>query len=327
MVHFGPNPVPDTRAGEIYEISHGRASILFVLLAGIGISFLYRSARRNQAVLGRAQILTRAAILLPLGLWLQGLDHGVLVILQFYAMYFAFAAILVGFSNRVLLVAGIAFLALGPVAYEAAEVRWPAWFADHAPELGDPIDKIARDLLISGYYPLITWAAPLTIGMWFGRQRLSSLSFKWGMVAIGAVLTAASSLIAEAASGSQFAIVLSNDPHSQNHLWMIGAIGSAMLVLGLALLVSDVSGRTLWPLAAAGQLALTIYVGHLLLLDSYTDLLRYDTVRGAAYSVALFTTFAIVASTLWRMVFAHGPLEAVFRAPSWIFNQFAGDKR
>jgi hypothetical protein len=37
MVHFGPSPVPDTALGNLYSgVSHGRASVLFVLLAGVG---------------------------------------------------------------------------------------------------------------------------------------------------------------------------------------------------------------------------------------------------------------------------------------------------
>ena len=36
MVHFGPTPAPDTALGALYELPHGRASVLFVLLAGVG---------------------------------------------------------------------------------------------------------------------------------------------------------------------------------------------------------------------------------------------------------------------------------------------------
>jgi hypothetical protein len=33
IIHFGPNPIPDTFFGNLYEVPHGRASVLFVLLA------------------------------------------------------------------------------------------------------------------------------------------------------------------------------------------------------------------------------------------------------------------------------------------------------
>ncbi len=49
-------------------------------------------------------------------------------------------------------------------------------------------------------------------------------------------------------------------------LWMLGSIGSSCAVLGGMLLLADWLPRATWPLAATGQLALTVYVGHLLLL-------------------------------------------------------------
>lgn len=324
MVHFGPNPVPDTTAGNVYDVTHGRASILFVLLAGVGISFLYQSARKHHWAIGRGQILIRAAMLLPIGLWLQTLDHGVLVILQYYAMYFLFAALVVGLSNRALLIVALGFIALGPVIYEAAETQWTDWFLEDAPELGDSPGRIARELIVSGYYPLVTWAAPLTLGMWIGRQSLSSNRVRLLIAGTGAALVVGTEIVARvgnSVSGELFGILLSIEPHSQTHLWIIGAIGSSLLLLGLALLMSDVAHRLLWPLAAAGQLALTIYVGHLLLLDRYTDILRHDNVQDAALSVGLFMLLAIAASTLWRTFFSHGPLEALFRVPSWIVNR------
>lgn len=39
MVHIGPTGGPGA-AGTVYGITHGRASVLFVLLAGVGVSIL-----------------------------------------------------------------------------------------------------------------------------------------------------------------------------------------------------------------------------------------------------------------------------------------------
>jgi hypothetical protein len=40
MVHFGPTPAPNTVLGNLYDVPHGRASVLFVLLAGVGVALL-----------------------------------------------------------------------------------------------------------------------------------------------------------------------------------------------------------------------------------------------------------------------------------------------
>jgi len=109
IIHFGPNPIPDTAFGNLYEVPHGRASVLFVLLAGVGVPLLAAGrsddGRRWQA---RGRLLFRAALLLPLGLWLQGLDHGVLVILQYYAVYFLLAALVLALPDLWLLLAATA---------------------------------------------------------------------------------------------------------------------------------------------------------------------------------------------------------------------------
>jgi hypothetical protein len=62
----------------------------------------------------------------------------------------------------------------------------------------------------------------------------------------------------------RFADLLTDEPHSQMPLWLLGSIGSACAVLGGMLLLADRLPRATWPLAVTGQLALTVfYVGHL----------------------------------------------------------------
>jgi hypothetical protein len=71
-VHVGPTTLVDP-AGRVYaELTHGRASILFGLLAGVGVSLL-ASSRTATLWQTRIRLLWHAALLLPLGLWLQSL--------------------------------------------------------------------------------------------------------------------------------------------------------------------------------------------------------------------------------------------------------------
>lgn len=64
-VHVGPTRLTDP-AGRIYAVLvHGRASILFALLAGIGVSLLANS-RSNTLPETRLRLLWQAALLLPL---------------------------------------------------------------------------------------------------------------------------------------------------------------------------------------------------------------------------------------------------------------------
>jgi uncharacterized membrane protein YeiB len=104
-------------------------------------------------------------------------------------------------------------------------------------------------------------------------------------------------------------------------LGMLGSIGSACAVLGGMLLLADWLPRMTWPLAATGQLALTVYVGHLLLLNAYPELLRRETVPEAFFTVGVFMLLVAVACTFWRAVLPRGPLEAVLAAPWWLVER------
>jgi hypothetical protein len=337
IVHFGPNPVPDTVFGNLYEVPHGRASVLFVLLAGVGVALLTAGRSgdglrwRATAWQARGRLLFRAALLLPIGLWLQGLDHGVLVILQYYAVYFLLAALVLALPDRWLLVAGAFALLSGPVSYFVGETAKPGWFDVHPATLGDSLSRISRDLLISGAYPLAVWSAPLFVGLWVGRRSLSSPAVRWWLLGAGLAVAVAVPFVSDGLTaalggptgGPGFARLVTDEPHSQMPLWMAGSIGSACAALGGALLLVELLPRVSWPLVATGQLALSVYVGHLLLLDSYEELLRHEALPEAASAVGVFILLAATACMLWRAVLPRGPLEAALATPWWIIERVA----
>ena len=332
MVHFGPNPTPDTALGNVYGVSHGRASVLFALLAGVGVALLVGDRLRGWPSLARGRLVLRVTLLLPLGLWLQGLDHGALVILQYYAVYFLFAALVLTLSDRWLLAGGAAVLVGGPLVYLGGQMVVPEWFTADPATLGDPISKIADDLLLTGAYPLVTWAAPLLIGLWIGRRDLASARVRWWLLVLGLAVAVTTAFAADGLSAafgglsgepdeSGFAALLTDQPHRQMPLWMLGSIGSACAVLGGMLLLADRLPRATWPLAATGQLALTVYVGHLLLLAALPELLKREAVTEAFLTVGVFVLLTAAVCTLWRAVLPRGPLEAAFSAPWWIIER------
>jgi uncharacterized membrane protein len=338
MVHFGPNPRPDTFLGNLYGVSHGRASVLFALLAGVGVALLIGGRSRGQQTtrrpisLARGRLVFRGALLLPLGLWLQQLDHGAYVILQYYAVYFLFAALVLTLPDRWLLAGGAAVLVGGPLVYLWGSMVAPAWYTGDPASLDDPAGKIVRDLLLAGKYPLVTWAGPLLVGLWIGRRNLGASAVRWWLLILGLAVAVAAALASdwltatlggpfEGQRDPGFTVLLTDTPHNQMPLWMLGSIGSACAVLGGMLLLTDRLPQATWPLVAAGQLALTVYVGHLLLLDAFPELLKRDTVPEAALTVCVFMLLAVAASTLWRALLPRGPLEAALAAPWWIVER------
>jgi uncharacterized membrane protein YeiB len=330
-VHFGPTDV-ETFAGRLYALPHGRAAVLFVLLAGVGATLLAgdRSPARLRAA--RGQLGWRALVLLPLGLALAELDHGVLVILQYYALYFLVAALALGLRDRQLLWGTGLLAAAAPFVYLWLWHLRPEWFDRGPTTWGEPVAVTLRQLVLSGSYPVLVWSAPLLLGVWLGRCDLRAALTHWRMLswgllaAIGGATTAwgLTALLGEPVTEPSWALLLVDDPHSEMPLWLLGSTGSAVAVLGACLIVSARLPRITWPVAATGQLAFTLYVGHVLALDRRPDLLRFDEVGAAAASVARFAAVAIAASTLWRLLAPRGPLELALRPP-WRWRRVKGD--
>ncbi len=338
-VHFGPNPLPETFGGDLYGVFRGRASVLFVLLAGVGVALL---ARRGTGWRVRGRLLTRGALLLPLGMWLQGLDHNVLVILQYYAVYFLFAALLLSAPGWLIFI-GIGFsLTLGPMLYLVGFDATPRLFAEGYAAFGEPVGAVFYDLLLSGAYPLATWAAPLLFGILLGRLDLTSGRIRIGMVSGGLAVAVGSALVSRTFAPKNasllfdsprypqdagFERLFSSEPHSQMPLWLLGATASAIAVLGLCLLLADALPRAIQPLAATGQMALTVYVGHIILLSTAPEIVERETVPAAVVSVGTFMVVVAVVCFLWRLLLPRGPLEAALAAPGLLIERlFVSDK-
>ena len=66
-----------------------------------------------------------------------------------------------------------------------------------------------------------------------------------------------------------------------------------------------------------GQMALSVYVGHLLLLHMAEWLVRRETVPDAFVSVGVFAALVACGCVLWRAVLPRGPLEAALTSPWW----------
>ncbi|GAA4933999.1 hypothetical protein GCM10023224_13110 [Streptomonospora halophila] len=94
-------------------------------------------------------------------------------------------------------------------------------------------------------------------------------------------------------------------PHSGTGFEIAGAVGTALLVLVACMVAADVAAAPLYPLAAAGSMALTIYTGHILVIAA----LGYSFQDDAPFRLEAFVIGALLAATLWRMLLGRGPLE------------------
>lgn len=323
MVHFtmsGPGGA-DGQPAALPDGPRGRAAILFVLLAGIGVTLLdrSRSASRSRT---RQKLLWRSVVLLPVGLALQELDHGAAVILQDYALLFWVALVAVALSDRWLLGAAAVAFFVGPGIHVAAEALRPDLVDGSPTALTDPLGRIVMGLVLTGPYPLVTWTAPLLFGMWLGRRDLTDPRVQGRALAAGATVALGAlwgGVVLEGLTPAEapgwWSLAIDPEPHSQSFVWLWQATAAAVAALAASLVATEALPRLLSPLVALGQLALTVYVGHLLLMAAAPGAVRVAGVGGAGLRVVAFTAAAAAFSVAWRSVFRRGPLEAVLDLP------------
>jgi uncharacterized membrane protein len=219
--------------------------------------------------------------------------------------------------------------------------------------LSDPLGLLA-ELTLTGEYPALSWMAYVCAGLVIGRLDLSRRWVALGLIVAGAALAAGASLASSALLhrygglaaiwAAQPGSVLTADettdllgvggdgtvpsatwwwlavdrPHTGTPPDLLGTTGTAIGVLGLALLAGcvtrpvarRVTSIVLAPLAAAGSMTLSIYTLHILFINSAHD--DYQPMTGYLMQVVAVLLIGLG----WRATAGRGPLEALVGALS-----------
>lgn len=317
VVNVGPYTTEGI-ASLIIRALNGRASILFVVLAGIGVTFLARRPFIN-GVSRQATLLWRGLLLLVIGLGLQLLDHDVNVILATYAALFIVAAFAVGMPIRWMFWIAVASTFIGPVIWILA--RKLTDFQIDPAQFGDTPMELLAAVVISGPYPLVVWIAPFFLGIWLGRQPLGNHAVQHRLILGGSIAGfgayALSQVLVRIFGHPDQSVVawdrlVSSFGHSQMPLWVISASGTAALTIGLLLRLVPVPSRPIRPLIAVGQLPLTAYTAHLVIIALVVGPEPETPAQGLLISL-LIAAIIVAFSAVWTAKFRYGPLEGLLR--------------
>lgn len=293
-----------------------RFAAAFVLVAGIGVSLF---------AWGRADLARRRIVLLRRGLLLYGVG-AVLnwvwpgTILFFYGAYFIVAALICGWRTRHVL----AIAAASALAAASIEL-WRTWreLGGHSTSWLSPKPDGPRNLLLRTVvdytHPLLPWLAFLCIGIVVGRH-LGTID-QWRRRAAGAAavvlvaVVALRTVVRPDADGDAAVLVrtaLSTDPYDRGLLFTVSACATALLAL---LIITAVVHRD-GPLARAGRMSLSMYVGHVFFFHFFVDWLavvpRESAVAGLVLSAAYLVP-ALATAAWWARVHGTGPVERVYR--------------
>jgi len=154
----------------------GRASALFAVLAGVSLALM---SRRTSA----RGLAARALLVALWGLVLGELDSGLAVILTYYGLLFLLGLPFLRLRAGALFACVGAWVVAGPVISQVVRPHLPARGAASPAfdQLGHP-GRLLSELLLTGYYPCLTWLAYLLLGMAIGRCDLRSRSVHTGLV-------------------------------------------------------------------------------------------------------------------------------------------------
>jgi uncharacterized membrane protein len=252
----------------------GRPSVLFAVVAGISIGIVAGgSTEGHRTKIARGRLAVRAGVLVVLGVLLWMLPSGIAVILDYYGVMFVLLAPLLFAPSWLLAGLAAALLSVAPlVRDQVVELTGavPSGPLDGAPNAAE----IARDYLVTGYYPALLWLPLLLIGLGCARLGFASTRVRVLLVGVGAVASVV---------GYGAAVVLprvDTTAHSGSTAELLGAGGLAVALVGVALLTLDSPSPQLrrvgrWcaaPLTALGRVALTVYVAHVIIIAALSPL-------------------------------------------------------
>lgn len=335
-VHVLPTQDPDGSPSWVEDVAGGRSAALFAVLAGVGLALAF--GPRPSAPRSTGALLIRAAIIGAVGLALGALDSGIAVILAYYAVFFVLVLPWLRAGPRAAVASAAVVALAGPFVSLAVRDELPP--RDRASptfdDLAEP-GQLTSELLLTGYYPALLWLAYLLVGLAVGRLALEQSRVAVRLVVGGLVTalaaTAVSALLLGPLGGyDELAQVVRLRPgqtveqvvdagrfgnvptdsawwlatdavHTSTPLDLLATTGSALVVLGLALLAARRAATLLLPLAAVGSMPLTLYTAHVLLVGT-TDVDDEQLFYVGQVLVA------VVAATLWRRFVGRGPLEA-----------------
>ena len=308
------------------ESCQGRAAATFVVLAGIGGSLGSARARlSDDPALRRAarvSLLRRGLFLFVIGclfmlMWPADILHS-------YGVWLALGAALLFARTSILIAVALASVAISTafLLTDKFFVHWNLFDLTYN-GLWTPVGFL-RNLFLDGWNPLFPWFALYVYGLILGRLDLRNRKVRIRLaeaaLAMGAIVLIVSKTWAPN-------LVFSFRPA---HLLMIGAtpptplfieLGAcvATLVIMVSIEAANHFPRLLAPLVSTGQLALTLYIAHVIVgLGTLEEMNRLggQSLPYAVTAAFIFFTTATLLSHLWRRHFQRGPLEALMRAIS-----------
>nr|WP_158606827.1 DUF418 domain-containing protein [Paenibacillus ginsengarvi] len=307
----------------------GRASALFVVLAGIGVTLMTSNTRKSMSKelihQCRNSLCRRAAFLFVAGPALLGIGWNA-DILHYYAVFMLAAAVLVTASDKTLLCLFAIVLVTSQVCLLVFDYSkgWESSFKAYT-DLWTP-EGFARNLVFNGFHPVFPWLGFFLFGMWLGRKRWPDKANRsklllislFGLVfleILSYLLSIWSSAVLDDEATRYF---FGTKPMPPNMLYVLSGISSAVFAIAICSSIVEHYKDALLTRAVihTGQLSLSHYIGHIVIGLGILETAGYLENGKLSFSMAYGTVYfiiAIVFSYWWRKGMKRGPIESIMR--------------
>lgn len=296
-----------------------RFASTFVLTAGVGVTLMTRTSigDATRTIEMRWRLVRRGLLLYSGGLLFDFVWPG--TILPFYGAMFVLAALMFTLRIRWLALIGVAAALAGWL------IRW--WVYERSVDGGDTswlTDPPARsprgllfDVFVNGTHPLLPWLAYFCVGIVLGRL----LTVSWWRppcVALGFVLYTTATIVNATATTDRSLVLLSDNPFDRGIVYVASALGTSLIAFGAISWIADQFASTpiVDALRRAGQMSLTIYLGHALLFNvvaDWLDLLQPGGVGTALAAAAVYWFGATSLAVAYQKRYGRGPAERLYR--------------
>ena len=347
-IAFSGEASADSFLGMLVSGTQGRAAALFVTLAGVGASLgsvrAWQGTTENRRR-ARVVLLKRALLLLIIGYawvtWWTG------DILHFYAVYLTIGAALLFVRNRWLLPAGAVALAAWLLFFLLGDpyANWDFITFQYQGRWGFP--EWFQELFFDGLHPVFPWICFYIFGMWLGRLNWRDRGVRIRVFVVAALVALVAEIVGLVTVGKFFdmeflrsslndsSLLFATMPLPPSPFYLLAAGGTAAAVLSICVTLSmqPKIARLITPLVSVGQLALSVYLLHVLaiffIFTVYFAIVAInnngvvpDTTGGpvqifslgtAVFISAIFVVSATILAWLWRLRYRRGPAERVMR--------------
>ena len=315
------------------SMCEGRASAVFVVLAGVGMSLMAKYEKQAPPNKHKQRTLYRRAIFLfVIGLCYFPIWEG--DILHAYGVYITIGTFFLYTSTSrlcwIILCVNMFFIALLYTIPFASNWNWETLqYQDFW-----TVSGMLMHIFYNGWNPVFPWVSFLLLGIIIGRLDVANSRVRRYMLLSGGgiaifveyvsytviqYLTQPQLLEEHGISADEIIALLGTQSLPPLPLYMLAAAGTAIAIISICLSIGFHFAQSKWLkcITSIGQLSLTVYIGHVvigiftLIVIGWTD--HPQSLIRTTIATITFYILATIFCLWWTRRYAHGPLESLMR--------------